>query len=214
MKDIDKKYRIKWINGLKHAIIQESLHTGIYPSVTLAIAILESGYGTSFLARKHYNFFGMCINPLSIGKTVTFWDGTCYIGEGNEYEFLYADYAQAGDYAEGFLLSLRHFGWNFWATWQYRRAGVLNHISSGLTVSEAKKDAIKQLAELSHIYYPHPDLEGDLIYTLTLIELIDQYDLWKYDREFLKFGGWDGTVPYSFNRKKSPCDTDDLTIPE
>ena len=200
MKDIDIKYRIKWIKGLKHAIIQESLHTGIYPSVTLAIAILESGYGTSLLARKHYNFFGMFINPLAIGKTVTFWDGTSYIGESFECGLLYADYAQAGDYAEGFLLSLRHFGWNFWATWQYGKAGMLNHISSGLTASKAKKDAIKQLAELSHIYNPHPDPEGDLNYTFTLIKLIDQYDLWKYDREFLKFGGWDGTVPYHFSQ--------------
>ena len=195
---INEEYRMKWIECLRHSVIQESLHTGIYPSVTAAIAILESAYGTSILAREHYNFFGMTILPRAIGRTVTFWDGTSYIGESFERGLLYADYAQAGDYAEGFLLSLRHFGWNFWATWQYGKAGMLNHISSGLTASKAKKDAIKQLAELSHIYNPHPDLEGDLIYTLNLIELIDQYDLWKYDREFLKLGGWDGTVPYHY----------------
>lgn len=195
---MNKEYRTKWIECMKHACIQESLHTGIYPSVTVAIAILESGYGTSLLAKKHYNFFGMCINPRAIGKTVTFWDDTSYIGESIEYGLLYADYAQAGDYAGGFSISLRHFGWNFWATWQYRSVGVLNHISSGLTASEAKKDAIKQLTQLSHIYNPHPDLEGDLIYTLKIIELMDQYDLWKYDEKFLELGGWDGTVPYHF----------------
>ena len=195
---ITEEYRIKWIKDRGHACIQESLHTGIYPSVTLAIAILESGFGTSRLARNHYNFFGMCINPLAIGKTITFWDGTSYIGEGNKQGLLFADYAQAGDYDKGFLLSLRHFGWNFWATWQYRKVGVLNHISSGSTASEAKRDVIKQLTEITPVYNSHPDLEGDFRYTSKLAELIDTYDLWKYDEEFLKLGGWDGTVPYHF----------------
>ena len=82
--------------------------------------------------------------------------------------------------------------------WQYEKLGVLDHISSGLTASEAREDAIKQLIQLQNIYNPHPDLEGDLGYTLKLIHLIEQYDLWKFDEEFLELGGWDGTVPYHF----------------
>lgn len=195
---LDKEYRIKWIECLRHAVIQESLHTGIYPSVTAAIAILESAYGTSALAREHYNFFGMTMPPSYVGKGLTFWDGTSYTREICTYKRGYADYAQTGNYGSGFLLSLRHFGWNFWATWQYRRNGVLGHISSGLTASETRNDAIQQLIELQPVYDPHPDLDGDLRYVLTVIKLIDQYDLWKFDEEFLALGGWDGTVPYHF----------------
>ena len=198
---MNEDYRTKWIACLRHAVIQESLHTGIYPSVTAAIAILESAYGTSLLARKNYNFFGMTMHPGTTGKTITFWDGTSYIKAGCRYgDIVYADYSQTGKYSSGFLLSLRHFGWNFWATRQYRRNGVLNHISSGLTASEARSDAIRQLIELEPPYDPHPDLEGDFRYVSEILKLIDQYDLWKFDEEFLALGGWDGTVPYHFDR--------------
>ena len=201
---LDKEYRLGWIRCLKHSVIQESLRTGIYPSVTMGIAILESAYGTSLLARKNYNFFGMTMPNSLIGKKSSFWDGTSYTGAGCSYKSkrVYADYSRAGKYSSGFLLSLRHFGWNFWATRQYRRNGVLNHISSGLTGSEAQSDAIQQLIELEPVYDPHPDLEGDLHYVLEVIQLIDQYDLWKFDEEFLALGGWDGTVPYHFNHNQ------------
>lgn len=196
-----EEFKIEWIGQLKHACIQESLHTGIYPSVTAAIAFLESAYGTSALTREHYNFFGMTINPRDIGYKITFWDGMSYIGQSCRYRhsMVFADYTQAGDYGSGFLLSLRHFGWNFWAAPRYGRMGVLNHVSSGLTAAEARSDAIQQLIELQIIYDPHPKLEEDLSYIRAVIDLIEQYDLWRFDEEFLALGGWDGTVPYHFS---------------
>ena len=202
---LDKEYTLEWIECLRYSVIQESLRTGIYPSVTMGIAILESAYGTSLLARKNYNFFGMTMHPGTTGKTITFWDGTSYIKAGCRYgDIVYADYSQTGKYSSGFLLSLRHFGWNFWATPQYGRLGVLGHISSGLTASEARSDAIHQLIELEPVYDPHPDLEGDLRYVSAVLKLIDQYDLWKFDEEFLFRGGWDGTVPYRFDHEAFP----------
>lgn len=197
---LDKEYRLVWIGCLRYSVIQESLHTGIYPSVTTGIAILESAYGTSLLARKNYNFFGVTVLLDSVGKTIPFWDGTSYTKAACRYgDIVYADYSRAGKYSSGFLLSLRHFGWNFWATRQYRRNGVLNHISSGLTASEARSDAIRQLIELEPVYDPHPDVEGEFRYVSEVLKLIDQYDLWKFDEEFLALGGWDGTVPYHFD---------------
>ena len=189
----------EWIKCLKNVCIQESLHTGIYPSVTVGIAILESFFGTSELAVNHYNFFGMTMHPCLLGNTITFWDGMNYTGAKVDGDICYADYTQAGDYGRGFLMSLRHFGFNFWATPQYGCTGVLNHISSGLTQEEARNDAIKQLIELQPIYDPHEELEGDFIYTRDVMTLIDQYDLWEYDKRFLELGGWNGKVPYYFN---------------
>lgn len=198
---LDKEYRLEWIECLRYSVIQESLRTGIYPSVTMGLAILESGYGTSLLARKNYNFFGMTMRPGTAGKTLTFWDGTSYTKAVCQYgDIVYADYSQAGKYSSGFLLSLRHFGWNFWATRQYRRNGVLGHISSGLTAAEARSDALRQLIELEPVFDPHPDLEGDFRYVSEVLKLIDMYDLWIFDEEFLALGGWNGTVPYHFDR--------------
>lgn len=188
----------EWIGCLRHACISESLHTGIYPSVTAGMAALESAYGMSSLAENHYNFFGMKINPRAIGKTITSWDGTKYTGHNCDDRRAFADYIQAGDYGSGFLMSLRHYGWNFWATREYRHAGVLNHVSSGLTAEEARNDAVHQMIELLPTYAPHTDIEGDFLYVRKVLDLIDKYGLWEYDKEFLERGGWDGTVPYSF----------------
>ena len=47
------------LRGHGGAFIQASRETGLNPIYILAHAIIESGNGTSYLARNRYNFFGI-----------------------------------------------------------------------------------------------------------------------------------------------------------
>lgn len=49
-----------------------SRRTGMFPSIFLAQAMLESGYGNSVLAWKHNNHFGIKADASWKGKTATF----------------------------------------------------------------------------------------------------------------------------------------------
>ena len=53
---------------------KDMIDTGILASVTIAQAILESGYGTTELAKKAFNFFGMKCT-LSGNSWASAWDG-------------------------------------------------------------------------------------------------------------------------------------------
>ena len=182
------KKREAWIEKIRNLCMEESKHTGIYPSVTIAMSILESADGTSNLALNHYNFFGMTMK--SEGSVLIFWDGTSYQKK-KATDGIYADYTQAGSYDAGFVMSLRHFGMNFWITGQYALNGVLDHVSKGLSKAAVRSDAIRQLKQIVPIYAP-----GFLTYEAVIIKLIDNHELWKYDEEFVADGGWDGSAPY------------------
>lgn len=185
----------QWVKKIGARCVEESLHTGIYPSVTIAQSILESHAGTSDLAVYHYNFFGMMLPQRLVGKTAVFWDGSVYTRANYVFERSWADYRQAGDPDAGFLLSLRHYGMNFWMTEAYAEHGVLRHVSSMLSPAEAEKDAKRQLFQLAEIYapaYDHNDSYAEQVWSI-----IGLYDLLRYDARFLSCGGWNGDRPYS-----------------
>ena len=46
------KKREAWIEKIRNLCMEESKHTGIYPSVTIAMSILESADGTSYQKKK------------------------------------------------------------------------------------------------------------------------------------------------------------------
>lgn len=187
----------KWIKKVKDVCIEESVHTGIYPSIIIAQTILESFAGTSDLAVNHYNFTGMNMPEELLGQEVTFWDGQVYRRKNHVFDRSWADYTQAGDCDSGFILCIRHYGWNIWATDSYAENGVLDHISAGLSFSEARADAKTQMHQLVSIYAPIWDNnEG---YEEMLLTIIDEYNLWECDKEFLLLGGWNGNSPYSLN---------------
>lgn len=175
--------------------VEDGQHTGIYPSITIAQAILEGGAGTSNLAKNYYNHFGMSAHE--IGKTITFWDGSTYVGEsmtsssGRNWQ----SWASASDADAGLRFSILDHSRNFWkSSLPYIGAGVTSHISAGLSPEEAKEDATRQLAELQPIYAP--DSDGNAGYQEKIIQIIETYNLWQYDEEMIANGGWDGTNPY------------------
>ena len=186
-----REFREAWIKKIKDICIRESMHTGIYPSITIAQTILESATGTSNLAVNYYNFVGISMPSICIDNKVSFWDGSEYICKNYK---SWADFTQAGDSDSGFELCIKYYGRNFWVTEMYALNGVLNHISSGLTTEEGRADAMVQLEQLARIYAPQ--IDGNCRYRETLFNIIETYDLWKCDEEFLSLGGWKGISPY------------------
>lgn len=71
---------------------------GLFPSVLIAQAALESGWGKSELASKHNNYFGIKKHNWK-GKTVKYWT-TEYDKNGNKYRVL-ADFRAYDTLAEG-----------------------------------------------------------------------------------------------------------------
>ena len=186
----------EWISKISELCIIEGQHTGIYPSLIIAQTILESHAGTSNLARNHFNFFGMTMPAQIVGSTAVFWDGQTYTRANYVSNRSWADYTQAGDYDSGFVMSLRHYGMNFWLSRGYGEHGVLNHISKGLSVEAAKEDAKKQLTQIVAVYAP-PQFADNNGYEEEILIIIEMYDLWIFDEIFLARGGWDGVSPYS-----------------
>ena len=189
-----ERYEVEWIKKIKDICIEEARHTGIYPSVMIAQTMLESASGTSNLAVNHFNVLGMTVLAETVGRKITFWDGSVYVKALYHSRMDWADYTQTGSFDKGIELCIRHYGWNMWNTKEYAKAGVLDHISCGLTFEEARIDAINQLYEIVPVYAPYDVV--DCRYQKSIERIIETFDLWQYDREFLALGGWDGTVPY------------------
>lgn len=190
-----QKAFIEWVAPYA---IEEAHHTGIYPSLTIAQCIEEGGWGISDLAKKHFNHVGIKGYSKNDGKTIEFWDGTTYTYKTcfmSGYHWM--DFSGAGNKDDGLKACIRYYGRNFWITSCYGKNGVLNHKSAGLSVEEAKKDALKQLSEYAPSY-----CEGNEYYD-KIVNHCNKYNLWQYDEIFLKEGGWDGTVPYKNNSSVS-----------
>lgn len=64
----------EFINNIYIAYRKTGLTNGmpIFPSIVIAQAALESGWGSSELASKYNNYFGIVANPSWKGKTVKF----------------------------------------------------------------------------------------------------------------------------------------------
>jgi flagellum-specific peptidoglycan hydrolase FlgJ len=68
---------VAYVEKYKYIAISESKRTGIPASIKLAQGILESGYGSSTLANKANNHFGIKCGSGWSGKT-TQYKGSCY----------------------------------------------------------------------------------------------------------------------------------------
>lgn len=68
---------VAYVEKYKHIAVTESKRTGIPASIKLAQGILESGYGSSQLAQKANNHFGIKCGGNWKGKTMKY-KGSCY----------------------------------------------------------------------------------------------------------------------------------------
>lgn len=68
---------VAYVERYKRIAVSESKRTGIPASIKLAQGILESGYGSSPLAKKSNNHFGIKCGMGWSGKTVQY-KGSCY----------------------------------------------------------------------------------------------------------------------------------------
>lgn len=68
---------VSYVEQYKRIAVAESIRTGIPASIKLAQGILESGYGSSTLAKKSNNHFGIKCGSGWSGKTVQY-KGSCY----------------------------------------------------------------------------------------------------------------------------------------
>jgi flagellum-specific peptidoglycan hydrolase FlgJ len=68
-------YRRDFLGSLSEQAIQSGVENQLPPSVTLAQAVLESGWGRSGLAKKHNNLFGLKSGAHSDGVILSSWEG-------------------------------------------------------------------------------------------------------------------------------------------
>ena len=73
----------EFITKMAPLAVADMRKSGVLASVTLAQAILESGWGASELAVNACNFFGMTAN-LSGNSGPSAWDGATYTTETGE----------------------------------------------------------------------------------------------------------------------------------
>ena len=60
-----------FINKIAPLAVEDMKKTGVLASLTIAQAILESGWGESTLAKQHNNLFGIKANSTWNGKSVS-----------------------------------------------------------------------------------------------------------------------------------------------
>lgn len=70
--------QLEFINKIKAAAVEMQKKHGIYASISIAQAILESGWGTSTLAQKYFNLYGI--------KALRDWSGKVALVDTKEYK--------------------------------------------------------------------------------------------------------------------------------
>jgi len=166
----DSKEKVKnlvsqdeFINFLKDGAIEGWKKYGILPSVSAAQAILESNWGKSELAVKANNLFGV--------KASDGWKGDKYLVETKEQdkngnEFTVKAYFRK---YESWSDSVEDHG-TFFTSTPWREKNYATVIG--------EKDYKKQAKELQNSGYA-----TDKQYANKLIRLIEQYDLYEWDKE-------------------------------
>lgn len=163
----------KFISDLAPLVVEDMKKSGILASVTLAQAILESGYGRSELAKNANNLFGMKCNLSNNTWPNSTWDGKSkYTKKTQEErkdgtrETITADFRKypsisesVGDHS-AYLLGAKKGS-------KYRYAGL-----------KGEKDPLKAITIIKNGEYATSSTYID-----TIMRLINDYNLTKYDTE-------------------------------
>jgi flagellum-specific peptidoglycan hydrolase FlgJ len=150
---------VNFINSVKDKAIADMKKFGILASLTIAQAILESGWGTSKLAEDYKNLFGIKANTTWKGKTASLytmeWNGTKYIRVMATWRVYPTWYESIADHTK--LLT----------TSRYKKlVGITDY-----------KKACKLIKECGYATSP--------TYTQKLISIIELWNLNQYDNEVI-----------------------------
>lgn len=164
-----------FINAIAPYAVADMEEHDIYASVTIAQAIVESGWGKDSIAIKYKNFFGMKTSGEHTSGN-EYWDGTgvCLnASEGGKSYFRVYDSLKN---------SVFDHGRNFHVTSTYKKHGVLECISKNLGPKEQlRRIALSGYAVNSDGSIAKPD--GSRTYDVYLYqEIIQKYNLEKYDK--------------------------------
>ncbi len=137
---------------------------GIYPSVTISRAAIESNWGKSELSKEYFNLFGIKADKSWDGRTVNMNTKEGYNDTENAAFRRYRSYKES-IYDYGKFLSENK---------RYEKAGLFK-AKNGKTQAQVLEDAGYATKENS---------KGELVYADVLINLMDKYNLDKVDAEY------------------------------
>lgn len=139
---------------------------GIYPSVTISRAAIESNWGKSELSKEYFNLFGIKADKSWDGRTVNMNTKEGYNDTENAAFRRYRSYKES-IYDYGKFLSENK---------RYEKAGLFK-AKNGKAQAQVLEDAGYATKENS---------KGELVYADVLINLMNKYNLDKIDAEYVK----------------------------
>ena len=155
----------EFINGIKDGAIKGWEKYQILPSLTLAQASLESGFGQSKLAKEGNNLFG--IKGDYKGESITI--NTKEQKKDGSWITVDAEFAKYPDQAT----SVEEHG-AFFSSTEWRKKNY-KHVFGETDYKEAVRAILPPKAEAGYA--------TDQMYADKIINIIEQYDLTKYDKE-------------------------------
>lgn len=156
---MDKFTRSQFISTFGGIVRNAASGTGLFPSVFMAQAILESGNGNSTLTKKAYNFFGIKASPSWKGEIYTIKTKE-YDANGKEY-YVNADFRKYPHPEDSFLDRVKFLVENS----RYRNNGVF--------AAQTPEDQARALQRAGYATDP--------AYADLLIKLINQNNLKSLD---------------------------------
>jgi flagellum-specific peptidoglycan hydrolase FlgJ len=147
-------YRRDFLGSLSEQAIQSGFENQLPPSVTLAQAVLESGWGRSGLAKQHNNLFGLKSGGHSDGVVLSSWEGG-----GAERTRVASRFRAYADWSE----SLLHHNLLISTDRRYQ------------TARAAWQDWEAYIDELAPVYATDPD------YVKRVSQIVKRYDLDAWD---------------------------------
>lgn len=160
------KNKISFINSIEKEAINNYKEYGILPSITIAQAILESGWGKSDLAVSHNNLFGI--------KADSRWDGAIatMVTKENYNDVKEANFRKYSSKKQ----SVEDYGKFLYENSRYRENGFFD-----------AKNYKSQAQALENAGYSTAKNEsGELIYGDKLISVIQSYNLMLWDNKIAK----------------------------
>jgi flagellum-specific peptidoglycan hydrolase FlgJ len=153
--------QLDFINQVKDGAVASMVKHKVCASVTIAQAILESGWNSSTLSKEHFNLFGVKADKSWTGKKAVM--STAEYTRNNQKYFIDAAFRKYGSFAE----SIEDHALFLVNNSRYKQNGLFNSL-----------DYKKQTAALQSAGYATIPT-----YSKMLNDIIEQYKLHQYDKQ-------------------------------